>query len=631
MGFGIGLDAEEYDRIYKDRDLVKRILQYFTPYRKIMFLVITFIILQSIANSLIPIISREAINKLEETTSITEQQLYVLFLIIFTLILNSLGWVFNFIRQSYSAQVIGDVVLNLRQDVNFAVLNHDMSFFDKYPTGKVVSRINTDSRDFGQTANQLMMTSSSLLLVLIMFGVMFSINPFLTLAILTLVPFIFLITLGFRKMARRLTLLGQRALAVVNAFVQESFSGIQIAKTFRQESKLYEKFLDVNQQSYIVNRKRAYLFNFLFPALNTIQGIALALLIIMGGTATLNGDLKAGDFYLFLQSLQLFFFPLFTIASFWPSFQSGLAASERIFALIDTPPAVIQTNNIIPEKINGEIIFDNLEFSYVKGQDVLDQNSSLSLNTEKKGKGITAKVFDGFSLTIKSGESLAIVGHTGAGKSSLAKLLARFYEFQDGDILIDGVSIRDYDLKAYRKHIGIIHQVPFLWGETLENNVKYGKQDVTRNDVLWALEQAGGANWVEDLPQGLETNIRERGTLLSMGQRQLVALARVLLENPSVLILDEATASVDPFTETKIQEALEKTIQGRTSIIIAHRLWTVRHVDRIIVLDHGKIVEEGNHEELIQLGGYYAKLYDTYFRHQSFEYIEKVREFKNLN
>ncbi|MFX1537127.1 MAG: ABC transporter ATP-binding protein [Promethearchaeota archaeon] len=628
MGFGIGLGAEEYDRVYKDRDLVKRVLRYFSPYKVIMILVIIFVFLQTIANSLIPIISREAINKLEVTTSIAEQQFYIISLIIITLILNSLGWGFNYVRQSYSAQVIGDVVLNLRQDVNSAVLNHDMSFFDKYPTGKIVSRINTDSRDFGQTANQLMMTASSLLLVLIMFGVMFSIDAFLTMVVLILVPFIFLITLGFRKMARRLTLLGQRALAVVNAFVQESFSGILIAKTFRQETKLYEKFKDVNQQSYITNRKRAYLFNFLFPALSTIQGIALALLIIMGGTATLNGDLKAGDFYLFLQSLQLFFFPLLTIASFWPSFQSGLAASERIFALIDTPPVVIQRNDIYPEKMNGEIIFNNLGFSYVKGKDVLDRNN---IKAEKEGSTINAKVFDGFSLHVKPGESLAIVGHTGAGKSSLAKLLARFYEFQDGDILIDGISIRDFDLKAYRKHIGIIHQVPFLWGDTLENNIKYGKQDATREEVLWALERAGGVNWVDDLPQGLETNIRERGALLSMGQRQLVALARVLLENPSVLILDEATASVDPFTETRIQEALEKTIRGRTSIIIAHRLWTVRHVDRIIVLDHGKIVEEGNHDELIQLGGHYANLYDTYFRHQSFEYIEMVKEFRNLN
>ncbi len=618
MGFGLGLGSEEYDRIYRDRDLVRRIVSYFVDHKLQMSVVIIFLTLTSFVNSLSPLLSREAINELESTRDWS----YLLLLILLTFTLNGFGWIFNYFRQRNSSLVIGDVVLKLRQDVNAAVLNHDLSFYDKYPTGKIVSRINTDSQDFGQTAELSMQLISSFLIVFVVLGVLLTINIPLTITVLGMVPFIFIIALAFRKVARKRTLEGQRALATVNSFVQETVSGISIAKTFRQEQKLYNKFNGVNEQSYRANLRRAYVFNFVFPALSIVQGIALVLIMWIGGEGALGGQLKAGDFYLFLQSLWLFFFPLLSIASFWPSFQAGLAASERIFALVDTPPTVLQDEDLVLEKIRGKIEFMNLGFSYVVSADVLDRGKQDILPEIAR-----AKVFSNFSLKINSGESLAIVGHTGAGKSSLAKLLARFYEFQDGDITIDGISIRNFNLKFYRKHIGIIPQTPFLWADTLENNIKYSKPSATKEEVLWALEQAGGADWVDDLPNGLETNIRERGTLLSMGQRQLVVFARTLLENPSILILDEATASVDPFTETRIQEALEKTIKGRTSIIIAHRLWTVRHVDRIIVLDHGKIVEEGNHDELIQLKGHYAKLYDTYFRHQSLEYIEKAKEF----
>jgi ATP-binding cassette subfamily B protein len=595
-----GLEAEQYDRRYKDKDLLNRIFKYFSPYRREMGIVTLLLTLTAFTYAAIPLLTSIAISNLETN----REPIYLVFIIILIFSLNCLGWIFNYIRQKYSSMVIGDIVLDLRQSANVAVLDRDLSFFDKNPIGKIVSRMNTDSRDFGQIVELTMQVLSSLLMIIILLVFMLFINLTLALIFMSSIPVFFIVALTYRKVARRLTLLGQRALASVNAYVKESFSGIQIAKTFRQESKLYEKFKEINNQSYDVNLKKGFVLVSIFPTLAVTQGIILALIIYFGGNFVINGQLSVGDLYLFLQSLSMLFIPLLVIAAFWPQLQLGLAASERIFALIDNLPAVVQNNDKKPEKLKGKIEFKNLTFHYEDGKDV----------------------FKDFSLTIHPGESIAIVGHTGAGKSSLAKLLARFYEFQGGDILIDDISIRDFDLKAYRKQIGIIPQTPFLWATTLLNNVKYGCDSATEKDIMDALDKAGGADWIKDLGYGLSTYVGERGNLISMGQRQLIVFARTLLQDPSILILDEATASVDPFTETRIQDALEKTIRGRTSIIIAHRLWTVRHVDRIIVLDHGEIVEEGNHDNLMARGGKYANLYNTYFRHQSLEYIEKIKK-----
>ena len=598
----VGLEAEEYDRKYQDKILLKRIFSYFSPYKRAMFLVIFFLTISSLTISFQPIITSLIISNLETTPDL----IYILFLIFIIFIFNISSWVFNYIRQIYSNRVIGSVVLDIRKDAHKSVVNHDLSFFDKNPLGKIVSRINTDSRDFGETVGLSIDVISSVLVLVLLIVVMFTVNVVLSLVLLISLPLFFIAAMSFRKFARKMTLLGQRALASVNAYTKESFSGIQIAKTFRREKKVYDDFLQVNNQSYKVNLKRAFLLNAIFPTLGLIQGFVTTLLILIGSNFVIEGYVGVGELVLFIQSINLLFFPLLIIASFWPMFQTGMAASERIFAIIDTLPLVVQNDSIKPSKLKGEIEFKNLTFRYDKAK----------------------LVFDNFSLKVNPGESVALVGHTGAGKSSIAKLIARFYEFQGGDILVDGRSIKDYDLSEYRKHIGIIPQTPFLWADTVENNIKYGHESATKEEVINALDISGGSGWIENLPNGLETNIRERGSLLSMGQRQLVVFARVLLENPSILILDEATASVDPFTETQIQDALEKTIKGRSSIIIAHRLWTVRRVDRIIVLDHGKIVEEGNHEELMKRGGTYANLYNTYFRHQSLEYIEKMGNVK---
>ncbi|NTV65600.1 MAG: ABC transporter ATP-binding protein, partial [Oscillochloris sp.] len=376
-----------------------------------------------------------------------------------------------------------------------------------------------------------------------------------------------------------------------------------VAKTFRQEPVIYAEFLEVNRQSLLVNRRTRYVFSSIFPILNILAGIGTAALVYIGGLGVRGGEITPGTWFLFIQGLQSIWFPLTSIASFWSQFQIGLAAGERVFALIDAEPRVVQTDSVALSELRGEIRFAAVDFGYKDDEPVLKD----------------------FSLHIRAGETLALVGHTGSGKSSIAKLVARFYEFQGGQISIDGVDIRRLDLGTYRGRLGMVTQSPFLFDGTVRENIRYGRPEADDDEVLAAARHVGGDDWIASLPRGLDSHVGERGASLSMGQRQLVALARVLLQNPAIIILDEATASVDPLTEALIQEGLDTVLAGRTAIVIAHRLSTVRHADRIIVLRKGEVIEEGSHRALLDGSGHYAELYNTYFRHQSLEYIEQAR------
>jgi ATP-binding cassette subfamily B protein len=307
---------------------------------------------------------------------------------------------------------------------------------------------------------------------------------------------------------------------------------------------------------------------------------------------------------LFINSLDYFMFPVLNLTSFWAQIQSGLSAAERVFALVDADPNVVQVDKRDVPELQKEIIFDRLNFRYTDKEPILTD----------------------FSLHIRSGENLALVGHTGAGKSSIAKLIARFYEFQGGRLLIDGQDIRTFDLQQYRRQLGIVSQVPFLFSGTVAENIRYAVPNATDAEITAMARRIGDGEWLETLPNGLNTEVGERGARLSMGQRQLVALMRVLVQKPAIFILDEATASIDPFTEWQIQQALNLILANSTSILIAHRLSTVKAADRIVVMRQGAIIEEGSHDALLARGGHYAELYNTYFRHQSLAYVEKVKE-----
>ena len=591
-----GLDTESYDRSYSDGELLRRVAGYFGKYRRKMVMVAAMLTLNSLFGTAGPILISKGID-----LAVTGPSVYAILLLSFgVLLLGAFAWGFNFIRQWVGAQVVGNVVLDIRKDVFSAAIRHDLSFFDEHPSGKIVSRITSDTQDFSNVVTLVVDVISQLMLLVILLAWLFSLEVKLTLLVISMTPVIFLIAMSFRRIARKVTRNAKRITAKINATIQESISGIMVAKGFRRERAVYDTFDENNRQAYRVGLIRGLTINTIFPVMNMTSGLAIALVAYAGGLVTRSGSVTPGDWYLFMQSVWFFWWPMMSLASFWSQFQDGLSASERVFALIDAEPRVRQTGSNPITSMLGAIEFRNMDFRYDEKEQVLKD----------------------FSLHIKAGETLAIVGHTGAGKSSMARIIARFYEYQAGSLLIDGEDVRTLDLDQYRTHIGIVPQTPYLFTGSVRENIRYGRAGADDEQVSAAAMHISGGDWIEDLPNGLDSDVGTRGNSLSLGQRQLVALARVLLKNPAIFILDEATASVDPFTEAQIQDGLETLMAERTAVVIAHRLSTVKNADRIIVLDRGRIIEEGDHEGLLSQGGHYSELYNTYFRHQSLEYIE---------
>src|SRR5829696_6353379 len=594
MGFFAGLNDEKYDRQYTDRQLVSRIITYFKPQtRRMVWIAGLVVVLAGIGASL-PVVVARMVDLLGSTPTMTSITLVSL-----AVLLIGIGlWGLNWARRSLVVRAVGDVVLELRTRAFRAAAEHDLSFYDQFSSGRIVSRITSDTNDFGQLVVIVTDVGSQIVQAIILGVVLFRTDLKLSLMLMIFLPFIFAVAGGFRLLARRVTKRGMKAMSDVNAAIKEAISGISIAKNFRQEESIFRSFDESNQQSYQVNVQRGLVLSLVFPTLNALGGIFVAILIYVGGLSAAEGIVTVGAWYLFIMSLDQFFFPILNLSAFWAQIQSGLSAAERAFALIDADPNVVQTDNRDVPPLKGNIHFDDIHFRYVDNEPILNH----------------------FNLLVQPGETLALVGHTGAGKSSIAKLIARFYEYQQGRLLIDGQDIRTFDLSQYRKQLGIVSQVPFLFSGTVADNIRYAAPEVSDAEMLAMARKIGDGEWLETLPNGIQTEVGERGGRLSMGQRQLVALMRVLMQKPAIFILDEATASIDPFTEWQIQQALNLILKNSTSILIAHRLSTVKAADRIVVMEKGAIIEEGNHEGLLERGGHYATLYNTYFRHQSLDY-----------
>jgi ATP-binding cassette subfamily B protein len=481
MGFFSSLNNEKYDRQYSDRMLVGRIATYFKPQTTRLTVLVSLVMVVSVLGAAQPVIVSKGVDLLK-----SQPDMNAILLVSGAVFLIGLAnWLLNWARRSLLARSVGDVVMDVRTQAFSAATAHDLSFYDKYSSGRIVSRITSDTNEFGQLVSIITDVGSQITRAVLLGVVLARTETRLSLILFSFMPFLFLLAFGYRRIARNVTRRGMQAMADVNSAIKETVSGISIAKNFRQEQSVFETFDKANQTSYRVNVRRGFVLSLVFPTLNALGGIFTAILVYFGGLSVSQGLVTAGAWYLFIMSLDNFMFPVMSLSAFWAQIQSGLSSAERVFALIDADPNVVQTAQNEVLRLKGEIEFDRLEFRYADNEPILTD----------------------FSLRVKPGETLAIVGHTGAGKSSLAKLIARFYEFQGGSLRLDGLDIRSFDLAAYRRQLGIVSQVPFLFSGTVAENIRYAVPGATEVEMLTLAKRIGEGEWLETLPDGLESQV----------------------------------------------------------------------------------------------------------------------------
>jgi len=588
---GYGQEEEILGKAYDTR-LAKRLARYLKPYRLYIIIAILVLIFATLAELAGPYITKIAIDNYITPGDI-EGLAGIIVLFIAIMILQ---FIMQYI-QVYLTQWAGQKVMH---DLRMAIFSHiermGLSFFDKNPVGRLVTRVTSDVAALNELfSSGVVAVFGDVIMLLGIVSIMFYLNWKLALVNMAVVPVIFVATLIFRAKVRESFRNVRTRIARLNAFIQEHVSGIWVIQSFVAEAKTFRKFDAINADLRDNHLKSVLYFAVFYPVVEVLGAVSVALIIWYGGAQIMGGFLTFGALVAFILLVERFFQPIRDLSEKYNIMQQAMASSERIFKLLDTKSDVVDpaTPKSLTE-YKGAIRFENVSFAYNENDWVLKD----------------------INIDIKPGERIAIVGATGAGKTSIISLLLRFYNFQKGDIKIDGISIADLPLNEYRRHIALVLQDIFLFSGDIARNIRLGNETISDSAIADALRTVGIDSFVNNLDGGINHRIRERGSNLSVGQRQLLAFARALAFDPRILVLDEATSSVDTQTEILIQEALQKLLAGRTSIVIAHRLSTIQNSDRIIVMHKGQIKEEGSHSQLLAIGGIYHKLYQLQYKEQ---------------
>lgn len=565
---------------------LKRIFAYTLPYRSRLVASLSLAIILAVLSPLRPYLIQYSVDKfvvnkmLAELINITVIQLGIL------LAESLLRFIFMYITNWLGQTVVND----LRQNVFKKVIHQNLSYFDNTPIGTLTTRTVNDIEAINDIFSEgLISIIADILTIIAIIIVMFFTDWKLTLISLAAFPLLILATYFFKESVNKSFHQVRNAVAKLNAFVQEHIAGMYVVQVFAAEKREQEKFTAINKDHRDANIKAIFAYSVFFPIVEIILAISMGLLVWYGASQMLDIHVTQGVIIAFIMYLNLLFRPLRMLADKFNTLQMGLVAAERVLVVMDSPEFMQENGHLRPESLQGKVEFKNVEFEYKENVPVLR----------------------GISFEVQPGQTVALVGHTGAGKSSIISILNRMYEIKSGQILIDGHNLKEYDIEYLRRHIGIVLQDVFLFSGTIYENITMRNDAISLEKVMEICELLDIHSFIMQLPDNYNFNVRERGNMLSQGQRQLLSFARALLYDPSLLILDEATASVDTESEILIQKAIEKLIAGRTAIVIAHRLSTIREADQIIVLEKGNIIEKGTHDTLLSLQSVYYKMYTT--------------------